>query len=126
MLQIFEATIQQLLEQDYNGDYKKSLSELSSKYSRLMKYKNASLNKADPIVLEACEIVLQTISKVDALYKQSNFDKESGFITNIMIKTLEVAQKLLSTLLVKSPMKVGVAYNAMHNVIKFLRKEMKK
>lgn len=69
-------------------------------------------NKALSIMIDACE-------KADVIYKNA-FQKESGFITKIVIKTLKVAQAALATMLLKSPFRVALAYNALHLVIKKL------
>jgi hypothetical protein len=123
---IIEFTVSELLQNDQNNMYRSALSDLSKKYSKLEKWKTASKRQIDKEVLDATKIVIDAILQVDSLMKQANFDKNASFITKIMIKTLKIAQKILAALLVTSPLKVGIAYNAMHNVIKYLEKSLLK
>lgn len=126
MSDALEFVVSELLENDIESLYQSSLNSLSNKYSRLKNWKTASKVQEDALVLEATKIVVDAAIQFDFLSKQSNFEKESGLITNIMLKTLKIAQKILAGLLLKSPLKIGIAYNAMHNAIKFLEKGIKK
>lgn len=125
-MQIVSMTIDELLENDANNEYRCALSRLSNKYSRFREYRTASKVSVDNDVLVATETIIQAALQADNLLKQADFDREAGLITKVIIKTLQVAQKVLAGLLITSPVKVGIAYNAMHNVIKFLEKEMRK
>lgn len=127
MPDILEFSISKLIENDKTGEYRASVNNLSKRYSKLNFWKTSSKNQDnDEIVDEATKIYVDAILHADSLYKQAEFSKNSGFITKIILKTLKIAQKMLATLLFKSPLKVGIAYNAMHNVIKYLEREMKK
>jgi len=123
---ILEFTISELLMNDCDGAYRASLSNLSNKYAKLEKWRIASKKNIDQDVLNATKIVVEAVSQADLLSKQADFEKNASFLIKIMVKTLKIAQKMLAALLVTSPLKVGVAYNAMHNVIKFLEKSLLK
>lgn len=124
-IEIADMLLKELVAHDADWSYQKSLSVLSSKYNSLHEYKTASKEEVDEIVLEATRIAYDAVQQADFLLKQSNFEKESSLLTKIVLKTLKVAQKMLAGLLLKNPLKVGIAYNAMHNVIKFLEKQLK-
>jgi len=124
-IEISDVFIKELLEHDINNVYGNCLNVLSHKYSRLNTYRVASKKEdVDDIVMKATLTAIDAVFQADILFKQANFDKEAGMITKIILKTLKIAQKILAGLLIKSPLKVGIAYNAMHNVIKFIEKEI--
>ena len=125
-MDIFELSVKELLKNDFNNLYKNHLSHLSNKYVKLKKwFKTANKIEEDEIVLEATKVFLENVLHADQFLKQTHFEKKSKFVTKIIIKTLKVALKILAGLLLKNPFKVGIAYNAMHNVIKHLEKELK-
>ena len=124
MSDVLDLIVSELLENDVDNLYRYSLGYLGQRYSRLNKLRIATIKEEpDKYVLEATKVLIDAAIQFDTLYKQSNFEKESGLITNIMIKTLKISQKILAGLLLISPLKVGIAYNALHNVIKFLEKK---
>lgn len=126
MSDVLDLVISELLENDVDNIYRSSLNSLGQRYSKLSRWKTASkLPEPDEEVLEATKVMIDAALQVDTLCKQSNFEKDSGLINNIMLKALKIAQKILAGLLLKSPLKIGIAYNAMHNVIKFLEKQTK-
>jgi len=124
MSDVLSLIVSELLEKDVDSLYRNSINFLGHKYSKLRQWKNASISQEpDKEILEATKIVIDAAIQFDILCKQSSFEKESGLISNIMLKTLKIAQKVLAGLLLSSPLKIGIAYNAMHNVIKFLEKK---
>jgi len=127
MSDIIQIVTSNLLENDVDGLYRQSLSLLSNKDSRLKKFKIASTKVQDEHVLEATKVVIDAALQVDSLLKQANFEKESmGIIKSLVLKTLKIAQKILAGLLLLSPLRVGIAYNAMYNVIKYFEKRFTK
>lgn len=119
-MSILELVVKNLLMHD-NGDYRSALSILSRKYSQLKVDKIAS-RRCSKEVLQSCEIVVKAAIKADELSKQ----KTAGLLNKVLIKTLKIAQAALALFLLKSPFRIGLAYNALHNVIKFLEREEKK
>ena len=73
-------------------------------------------------VREATKIIVSAAIQVDSLQKQASFNKDASFISKIMLKTLKITQKMLAGMLLANPIKISIAYNALHNVIKFLEK----
>lgn len=126
MNNVLEFSVSELLKNDDEKAYRFALSDFSVKISKLKRWKIANKKNVDDVVKEATKVYMDAILSVDSLLKQADFEKNSGFVTKVIVKTLKVAQKMLATMLIKNPVKVGIAYNAMHNVIKFLEKEMKK
>lgn len=123
MADILELAISELLKNDKDKLYRNALSFLASKHSKLKKWKTASkVANVDQQVLEVTKLIVSVALQADAMLKQASFEKEAGFIWSIMMKTLRITQKILAGLLVMSPWKVGVAYNALYNVIKILDK----
>jgi hypothetical protein len=122
---ILDLCIFELLNNDKEYTYRKALSVLSQKYSRVeKKYIIAKNTNVDSDILEATKIIVEASLQADILLKQSKFVKDATILTKIILKTLKIAQKILAGLLLKSPLKIGIAYNALHNVIKFLEKSM--
>jgi len=126
---ILEKTINNILEND-DGTYQNHLNFLSSQYPELKKWESASkmASKSDvnEDVLEVLEIVVKASLDADFLLNQRVKFSASDFLNKVVIKTLKVAQTALATLLFKTPFRVGLAYNALHSVIKYLDREMKK
>lgn len=129
MTAILEKTINNILEND-DGTYQNHLNFLSSQYLELKKWESASkmASKSDvnEDVLEVLEIVVKASLDADFLLNQRVKFSASDFLNKVVIKTLKVAQTALATLLFKTPFRVGLAYNALHSVIKYLDREMKK
>ena len=126
-IEILDFFVSELLSHDKNDLYGEYINVLSSKFNRIKKYKTASKKDVvDKEMLKIIESVFNSVQQADILYKQASFGKNSAFLTKVVLKTLQVAQKMLAGLLIKDPFKIGVAYNAMHNVIKYLEKELKK
>ena len=128
---ILEKTIETLLDNDKGNIYQSHLNHLCDRYSSLSNWKTASKTKdIDKIVMQALEVVVKAASDADFLYKEHSKIAAGGgfkgFITKVILKTLKIAQATLAVLLIKSPLKVGIAYNAMHHVIKYLEREMRK
>ena len=126
---ILEKTINNILKND-DGTYQNHLNFLSSQYLELKKWESASkmASKSDvnEDVLEVLEIVVKASLDADFLLNQRVKFSASDFLNKVVIKTLKVAQTALATLLFKTPFRVGLAYNALHSVIKYLDREMKK
>ena len=126
----------EILRNDSDGEFRQIISTLSPKYHKLnrlvsglkMAHANGTV-KIDKNVSKAIETVLAAAIEADNLKRSSigGMKKEADkFLSKLIIKTLKIAQKTLAMLLVLSPMKIGVAYNAMQSAIKFLEKELLK
>jgi hypothetical protein len=122
---ILELFTNELLKNDIDGQYAGAIKLYSSKYPQLKKiaFKGTT---PDDLIKKTTELVLENIIEADFLFKQAEHYKEAGFIMNIIIKTLKIAQKMLAALLFQSPFRVGIAYNALHSVIKFFEQKKKK
>ena len=126
MSTILEKSINEILKND-DGVYQEHLNILSDRYSNLNQWKTSSKNKEiDENVLRSLEIVVKASLDADFLLNQKLKFSAGDFLNKILIKTLKIAQASLATLLFKTPFRVGLAYNALHHVIKFLEKEMVK
>ena len=119
-MSIVNLVVENLLLND-NGEYRSALSILSRKYSQI-KIDRVASRRCSKEVMKSCEIAIEAAIKADELSKQ----KTAGLLNKILIKTLKIAQAALAIFLLKSPFKVGLAYNALHNVIKYLEHEEKK
>lgn len=129
MTSILQKSIDSLLEFDKNGIYQNHLNHLCGDYSNLAKWKTASkVENPDVDVLKSLEIIIKAASDADFIYKNYKIAAKGkgakGFISKVILKTLKLAQTALAVLLIKNPLKIGIAYNAMHRVIKFLEREM--
>ena len=120
MKSVLEKTIEELLKQDIDGQY---TAAINLRYSRFGK---KSSIEPDDLVKKTVNIIFSNIEEAEALFKQASFYKDAGFIMKIILKTLKIAQKMLVALLFQSPFRVGIAYNALHVVIKYFERESKK
>ena len=126
MSNILQNLIQDLLKNDIDNCYQRHLNFLSKKNHQLKQWETSlKIGKIDDNVLEALKIVVNAGIESQIIQKYSSFNKDAGLINKIMLKSLKIAQKILAVLLLQSPFKIGIAYNAMQNVIKFLQKQMK-
>jgi hypothetical protein len=68
---------------------------------------------------EASDILENTISKIShyEIIKTASLEKEA-FALGIVLKALKFAAIALSTLLLKSPLRVAIAYNSLSKLIK--------
>jgi hypothetical protein len=127
------ATLSHIIENDDCGVYSSHIAFLAKKSKTSTLFETSSKLKIaasenhlnDPIISDTLKIIINACNEADILYKNS-FKKEAGFITKVIIKTLKVAQAALATMLLKSPVRVAIAYNALHFVIKHLESLEKK
>ena len=117
---IFEQTVEDILSSDSSNDYQIALNRLAFKYPHLRRWAKKVEGDVNFEVLNALEIVVRAGMDADGMQGMSKSIKTAGFINRMMIKALKIAQKILAVLLLKSPFKIGIAYNALHNAIKFL------
>jgi len=123
---ILEKTISEILSKD-DGEYQAHLNFLSERYPDLKHWKTSSkVKKIDENILKSLEIIVKASLDADFLINQKEKFAAGNFLNKIVLKTLKVAQTTLATLLFKTPLRVGLAYNALHMVIKYLEKEIKK
>jgi hypothetical protein len=123
--------LEYLVKNDIDNQYQTAINQLSKKYSFLDNYSNKTSSKVDIEVLQSVEIFanicndIETI-KVAGFSKEKEKEPELDFYSKAVLKSLKVAQVALLGLLPKSPWKVGIAYNALHFIIKYVEKDLKK
>jgi hypothetical protein len=119
---ILEKTIEYLLQEDSSQEFQSAINSLCKKYSKLEQWKKEVDIQPSSIVLDSCDIALS--AALDADYYQYNQDfRVAGMVTKLMLKSLKIAQGILALMLIKSPLKVAVAYNALHWVIQSIEKK---
>lgn len=135
MLQISKKLISYLIENDCDHEYQKAINKLSVDYGFLFEHtkKIASNDRIDGNVFDAAKIIMQAVDEVEktskmltAAVKKEDDETKLDFYTNAVLKTLKTAQMMLASLLFKSPFKIGIAYNALHFIIRYIEREMKK
>lgn len=110
-----------IIEDDFELDYQRHINILSKKHKYLKKWASSDVHLSpDPVITEALETIFKTCSYIN---KESILQKESGLIFNVALKALKIAQGILAVLLLKDPIRVGIAYTALHSVIKTLQKD---
>lgn len=124
-------TANYLLENDINGEYRSAIRRLGFEYDSLLLFnKSAGSDKEpDEDILEATRIALDAAKAANELFiaaavKKKDDEVDLGFYTKAVLKTLKIAQTMLAGLLPKSPLKIGIAYNAMQFVLKFVKKKL--
>ena len=125
-----------LIKNDIDYSYQKAINKLAIDHSILLDFNKhiASNSGVDPAVLKATEIVIEAFNDVDKIFKivaaepkkEDEEEPKLSFFTRAVIKTLKTAQALLVGLFPQSPFKIGIAYNALHFVIRYVENEMKK
>ena len=126
---ILEKTVGYLIDDD---EYRCHLAYLRKEFPKLRRWsvelpKNFTPNND---ILESTRLVINASIEADCIYNQAimdkSFNKQASFISKIIIKTLKIAEKALALLIFQNPLKVGFAYSALHQVIKFFEKQLKK
>jgi hypothetical protein len=114
--------------QDTNGYYRDHIACLSKDFVGLQKFASKTeRTEFDADTLQALKIAIIAIQEAEEIQKNAAFEKESkNFLNKLLLKTLQIAQKSLALLLFKTPLRVAIAYNALHWVIAYLSKELKK
>lgn len=118
---MLDRIIEELLETDKTGSYQAAINQLVPTTPELQMWRtDASIEPEKPI--------LDTLRIITGSLKVTTADKtkQAGVITKIMLKSLQIAQTALLGLLFKSPVRVGLAYNTLHSVIKFLKRDILK
>jgi hypothetical protein len=116
---IIEQTIKHLLRHDYLHEYQAAINVLCDKYSKLTQWKNEISFLPSSVVIDSCEIAIKAAIEADYYANNQDF-KFAGIVTKLMLKSLKIAQGVLSLMLIKSPLKVAIAYNALHWVINLI------
>jgi hypothetical protein len=117
-----------VLVQDKDNYYRDHIAHLSDSFVGLKKYASKTeRTEFDVDTLQALKIAYKSLQEAEEMTKNSAFEKESkNFLNKLLLKTLKIAQASLGLLLFKTPLRVAIAYNALHWVIKYLDKELKK
>jgi len=122
---IIEQTVEHLLLNDDAHEYQAALNVLCAKYSKLEQWKKECSVEPSAVTLETCEILVKAAIEAD-YYQYNQHFKVAGMVTRLMLKSLKIAQGVLALMLVKSPLKVAIAYNSLHWVIKSIEEKENK
>lgn len=118
--------IDNIVKNDHDGIYTAHIAHLGNKRPILKKWAGKNIND-DKTITNVINIAVNAVSEADVLlehYKQAS-EKQATIFLPLIVKTLKIASKALAVMLLTSPLKVGVAYSALHVVIKEFEKRIK-
>jgi hypothetical protein len=107
---------------------------MASRYKQLKKYGGVKTTNVDSDVLDSLEILVKASLEADFIYenetklaaKKEKKPPVKGFVNKLVLKTLKVAEGMLAIMILKNPIKMGLAYNALHFAIKWLEEDIRK